>query len=215
MKIFEAKEMPQGSPQWYGLRRGIPTSSEFERIVTPATGKFAAGAPAYADELLAASLGWERQFKGSPDTERGHWLEGEARRFLAFHHGIASREVGFCLSDCRRYGASTDGLTKAGEPVEIKAPDLHTFIKWKREIKETGEVPRCHKVQCHGEMLVTGSDVCHFVAYADHELLENIYLRVERSDFTETVGNHVETFCQLLETTRRENLGENYDEIFG
>lgn len=211
MKIIDCV---QGSPEWWDARRGIPTSSEFARICTPAAGKFASGAPAYADELLAQSLGWERQFKGSPDTERGHRLEKEARRWLGFRHGIASREVGFCESDCGRYGASTDGLTEDNTPVEIKAPDLHTFLKWVREYEETGDVPREHKVQCHGEILVTDSDKCIFVAYADNEILDNLMIEVPRSDFTDALHAHVERFCDLLEATRRARLGDEYENVF-
>ncbi len=78
MKIFD---YVQGSPEWWKIRTGIPTSSEFSRICTPATEKFAKGATAYIDELVAATLGWKKSFQGSPDTERGHRMESEARRW--------------------------------------------------------------------------------------------------------------------------------------
>ncbi len=122
--------------------------------------------------------------------------------------------MGFRLSDCGRYGASTDGLTDSNEPVEIKAPDLHTFLKWIREYETTGEVPREHKVQCHGEMLVCESNVCHFVAYADCEFIDNLKIEVPRSSFTDTLKGHVEKFCDMLEETRRARLGDFYDEFF-
>ena len=88
MKILA---MPQYSPEWWSARRGIPTSSEAGRIITPATGKPAEGATTYAAELIAASLGWFSSFKGTDDTERGTMLEPEARRWLGDYAALKLR----------------------------------------------------------------------------------------------------------------------------
>jgi len=185
----------QGDSTWWRERSGRPTASDFGRIITPATGKLAAGRDGYQAELIAESLGWRKtEFLGSPDLERGKIMEKEARRWLAMELGEDIREVGFCLSDCGRYGASPDGLLADGTPVEIKAPDIHTIIRWKM----SGELPREHKAQAHGHMWVTGADRCIWVAYADHESLSNLLITVERDDFTEQLGAHLETFCDEL-----------------
>ncbi len=89
----------QGSPEWWAARAGVPTASEFGRISTPATGKLAAGRTSYQAELVAEGLGWRKtEFRGSPDIERGHALEAEARSWAALAIGEDIEEVGFCLA---------------------------------------------------------------------------------------------------------------------
>jgi len=190
----------QGSPEWWKARRGIPTGSQFSRIITAKKGDYAAGAKHYQAELIAQSLGWQSGFQGTPDTQRGNLMEKEALRWLAFEHGIKTRECGFFISDCERYGASPDGIIVGGiEPVEAKCPALNTFLKWRAD----GELPDDHKAQCHGEMILTGSDKCYFVAYADHEQLDNWLIVVERDEFTAKLEKHLDRFCDELEAMQR------------
>lgn len=198
----------QGSPDWYAIRRGRPTGSEFGRIITPAKGEYAAGADAYAAELIAQSLGWSSGFQGTPDTERGNAMEKEALRWYSFVNGVEHREVGFCLSDCGRYGCSPDALLADGTPVEVKCPDLHTFIKWRIAFEKTGEIPNEHKAQVHGEMFCTNADRCIFIAYPDHSALDRLVVEVRRDDFTAKLGAHVLTFCDRLDELRAKLLGE-------
>lgn len=206
MRTFE--QIIQGSPEWYQIRRGRPTASEFGRIITPAKGELASGRDTYAAELVASLLGWTTGFQGTPDTQRGNYLEKEAIRFLQFDRGLTGRDVGFCLSDCGRYGASPDWLTSDNEPTEVKAPDTHTMIKWWQHFRKTGEVPIDHKAQCHGEMHVTKSDRCIFLAYSDHPALPKLVIDVKRDAFTTKLGECVEKFCDELEALRLDVLGE-------
>lgn len=208
MRVFTSQEMPQGSPQWYAVRRGRPTGSQFGRIITPKRAEFADGRDTYQAELIAELLGWQSGFQGTPDTQRGNALEQEAIRWLQFQHSYTGREVGFCLSDCGRYGASPDWLMDDGTPVEVKSPDIHTFIKWHAHWRKTGECPLDHKAQCHGEMHVTGADRCLFIAYPDHPALQKLVITVKRSDFTTKLGDYINRFCDELEALRADVLGE-------
>ena len=60
-------ELPcqQGSVEWFEARLGIPTASEFSRIVTP-TGKLSASRHAYMGELLASLGAWANPLEASP-----------------------------------------------------------------------------------------------------------------------------------------------------
>lgn len=207
MKIFD---MAQGSDEWTEIRRGIPTGSEFSRIITPAKGEYAAGADAYAAELLAEFLDWSKKFSGNADTDRGNLMEPEALKWLAMRHDLEGRAVGFCLSDCGRYGASPDWLLNDGRPVEVKNPDTHTFLKWK--IK--GELPQEHKVQVHGEMVVTGAESGIFLAYLDHPVIEPLLIEVVRDVFTAKVKSCVEQFCDRLEELKIQLAGSDADTVF-
>ena len=201
----------QGSSEWWAARAGVPTASEFGRIITPVEGKRAKW-DSYLAEKVAEAVGWRKvEFRGSPDIERGKMLEAEARRWLAFELGEDIEECGFCVSDCGRYGASPDGLIyepcenlPACIPVELKCPDLHTLIKWRM----AGGLPSEHKCQVHGEMWVTGADHCWFAAYADHEAIANLLVKVERDDFTEKLGAEVEAFCDRLAELKTELIDD-------
>ena len=160
---------------------------------------------------MAESLGWYKsEFKGSPDTDRGNRLEKEALRWLRLHHGIATRQVGFLLSACGRYGCSPDAIAEDGCPVEVKAPDLHTFIKW----HIAGGLPDDHKAQCHGEMILAGADKCYFVSYPENQYVEPKLIIVERDGFTAKLAAALPMFCDRLDHLRRELTGDEYDVLF-
>ena len=82
----------RASVEWHEARLGIPTASEFSRIVTP-TGKLSAARATYMGELLAEwALGEPvGGFTGTEDTERGQVLEPEARTLLLRSSGTPSR----------------------------------------------------------------------------------------------------------------------------
>ena len=52
-------DFAQYSPEWWNVRRGIPTASEFDRILTPATGKPSKSADGYACQLIGERLSTE------------------------------------------------------------------------------------------------------------------------------------------------------------
>lgn len=200
---------PQGSPEWFAARRGIPTASEAGRIITPAKGELASGRKAYAAELVAESAGAYRPDINNEDIERGNWMEKGARDFLRAC-GYRVKEVGFCLSDCGRYGASPDGLIDGAIPIEIKCPRPAKVIGWRQD----GGLPLEHKAQVHAEMFVTGADRAVFVGYIHSEYLENYLVEVKRDDFTERLGEAIHTFCDELDALRRSEFGDEYEILF-
>ena len=211
-KIYTEYSDEQLTPKWWSERRGIPTSSQFGRIITPQKLAYASGRKTYAAELIASRAGgWRPDFKGNDHTERGHLLEDEARRWLRFRQGIAVRKAGFCLHESKKYGGSPDGFTESGDPVEIKSVALNTFCKWMIE----GGIPQDHLMQLEGHMVVTGADRVHFVAYADCEHIDNYYAILERSERTEKVKEAVEKFCDELESWQRKLTGDEYEVIWG
>lgn len=210
---MKVAHVEQYSPLWWKVRRGIPTASEFGRIVSPAKGIYAEGAVTYMDELIASAVGQQSSFKGTEDTDRGNLLEKPALRWLAYQHGIQTEEVGFLLSDDETHGASPDSMV-AGQivPVEIKAPKLSTLLGWRREYKKTKTVPREHRLQVHGEMFVSGADCAIFVGYAEYPCVENLLIEVKRDDFTEKLGDHLARFTKELREAEEDTFGEHLAE---
>lgn len=195
----------QNGDLWNSLRRGRPTASRFGDIVTEKTGKLSNSSDGYAAELIAQLLGWESNFGGTNDTDRGNRLEDEAFHWLKMRFGYKPRKTGICLSDDLRYAASPDGILEDdGSVIEIKCPHLKNFLIWKKR----GILPLDHKQQVHGQLAVTGAPRALFVAYADHSALDNMVIEVFPDDYTKKLRDAVEKFCDDLNSYRLEVLGE-------
>lgn len=131
MKIIDCE---QGSPEWLAARLGIPTASEFHKIVGNATGELSRSrdkkglsetAKKYAYRLVAETL-LGREVEKPPGTPwammRGKELEPLAREQYSFINDVEIRQVGFVTTDNGLLGCSPDGLivgTRGG--LEIKA----------------------------------------------------------------------------------------------
>ena len=209
--IYSESSHPQGSPEWFAERRKVPTGSGAKRFITP-TGKYSnsQGKDSYIAELIAAACGWVPDFDGNEHTERGNYLESEALRWLQLREGVRVRPAGFCLHESGKYGTSPDGFDEHGIPAEVKAPALHTFVKWQMK----GGLPDEHKAQVHFHMAVTGAPACHFIGYADSEYIDNMYVRLERDEYTEKVVEAAQKFTAELEGWQRKLTGDEYDAIF-
>lgn len=103
----------QGSDAWLTARLGIPTASQFHRIITAAKGDLSKSARKYAHELVAETLLGRPLEKppGSPYAmARGKALEPAAFHQYEFTHDVEVRRVGFVTTDDGRIGGSPDGL---------------------------------------------------------------------------------------------------------
>ncbi len=153
----------QGSPQWLKLRAGIPTASEFHRLVTPKWKiKTGDGPHTFMCEKLAEK--WTGmplpQASGFGALEQGTILEEEALPYFTLTTGREIRRVGFITTDDGRIGCSPDGLLDGGG-IEIKCAQAQTHVSYLLD----GVVPDDYLAQVHGAMLVTGADYWEFLSY--------------------------------------------------
>jgi len=104
-------DVKQNSEEWYSLRLGRPTASNFSKIIT-STGTPSASASTLMNELLAEWYVGKTvdQWEGNDWTIRGNELEPEARKLYSFITGNDVEEVGFCTMKSILTGASPDGL---------------------------------------------------------------------------------------------------------
>lgn len=161
MKILTC---PQGSGEWLKARLGILTASTMDALVTP-KGKLRTGQGPETflyRKLCERLIGF---YTDSPNTfamENGAVLEREARGWYAFERDANVSEVGLCLTDDGRVGASPDGLAGDDGLLEIKCfqPDnaLRTLL--------TGEVPNDYAVQIQTQLWVTGRAWVDFISYS-------------------------------------------------
>ena len=168
----------QGSAAWTEARLGIPTASQFSRIITPG-GKLSSARDAYLAELLAEwALGeTTAEFMGTDWTERGHLLEAEARAGYGLLRDADVTAVGVCYKDeDRMVAASPDGLVGDDGLLELKVPKASTHLLWLAH----GVLPKAHVLQVQGQLWVTGCEWADFMSY--HPGLPPFLVRVEANE---------------------------------
>jgi hypothetical protein len=116
----------QGSGDWLKLHIGIPTASQFHRIVTPANWRLSKQARRYAFQLAAETLSNEstEPLTGIEAMERGKEMEPRAVQMYEFEQEVETVRCGFFTTDDGLIGASPDrlivGATAAA--LEVKCP---------------------------------------------------------------------------------------------
>jgi YqaJ-like recombinase protein len=126
--------MEQNTPEWYAIRLGKPTASEFHRIITAVKGDLSKSARKYAHALVAETL-LRRPLEKPPGTpwamERGKLLEPLAIQQYAFTNDVEVKRLGFATTDDGRVGASPDGLivgARGGLEVKCTLDENHMGI---------------------------------------------------------------------------------------
>lgn len=197
MKVHDVE---QNSDAWLGLRLGIPTASEFGKIIT-STGKPSTQAAAYQDRLIAEWLtGASVDGFSNKWTDRGHEIEPEARAFYAMERDMEVSTVGFITRDDGLAGASPDGVVEVGGLLEIKSPAAHTQVKYLLGEK----VPTEYRVQTQGQLYIAERDWSDFLSY--HPDLPPVLIRVERDEpFIKALREQLDKFIAGL-LAKREAL---------
>lgn len=170
----------QGTNSWFQARLGIPTASEFGKIITPSKLEPSKQADTYINKLVAEWL------RGKPDEsfqsdwmKRGIEVEEEARDFYAFHTDAEVKQVGFCLVDTKMYGCSPDGLVESAfgpGGLEVKCPSPGVHVGYLLANK----VPTEYRLQILGSILTTGRDWWDFISY--HPDMKPVIVRTYRKD---------------------------------
>lgn len=185
-------DIDQGSDEWLQARAGIPTASNFDKIVT-SKGDPSKSATAYRHKLLGEWLaGPEESFK-SDAMDRGNALEGDARSLYSVFRDKDIGQVGLIYKDdTRLVSCSPDGLMDNGG-LEIKCPLAHTHIKYLMDNK----LPSKYIAQVQGSMYVTGMDTWDFMSY--HPKIAPLILTIERdNDYISKMNELIEKFIVKL-----------------
>jgi hypothetical protein len=101
----------QHTPEWLQARLGIPTASEFKRIITTVKGDLSKSARGYAHQLVAETLLGRPLLDTGVNTFamlRGQELEPHAASQYEFTTDTETRLVGFVTTDDGRLGCSPD-----------------------------------------------------------------------------------------------------------
>ena len=170
-------DVEQRTPEWLALRRGIPTASQFCKIIT-SRGQASIQAEAYKNALIA-ELEMEENYKsfgGSIWTERGNELEPEAVRCYERRMQIETVKVGFITDSDRTMGCSPDRLVGADGLLEVKCPAPHTHAKYLC----ARSIDMRYYPQVQGQMFITGRKWVDFFSY--HPDQPHLSVRIFRDE---------------------------------
>lgn len=188
-------DVKQRSEEWYALRLGMPTASEFSKIVT------STGAESKSRSGYAATLAAEKYAGGSVDTwggnvhlERGKMLEEDAIARYEFVNGVAVNPVGFVTDDAKTCGCSPDGLIGDTGSIEVKCLKAENHIAAMIYFSKSGTLPTDYIQQTQGQMWIAGRLWADVVFY--HPVLPMLTIRVEPNfDIIAGLSSGIKAVC--------------------
>ena len=198
----------QYTPAWWEARKGIPTASEFHRIITDVKGEYAAGAKSYIAQLIADKYNpWYPNANDvqTSSMQNGSIMEPRIRKLYKLERMCELRQIGFWLSEDGRLGCSPDSFADEDGVLEIKAPEPHTHVTWLL----AGTLPKQHRAQCHGHLIVTGRKWCDFVSHCDG--FPDLVVRVEPDLYTEQLRECLGEFLRDYDDAL-EKIAARFDE---
>jgi hypothetical protein len=189
----------QGTSAWLELRAGIPTSSEFDKILTPKTGKPSSQAEGYMYRLIAERLMQHPVIEFmSRWMDRGSEMEGEAVAYYEFQRETSTSKVGFITNDDGTVGTSPDRLVGDEGLLEIKVPKESTHVGYL--LKHA--VDQEYWPQVQGQMWVTGRSWVDILSY--HPEMPPALIRVDRDEaYIRMLSAAVLKFSEVLESQYR------------
>ena len=199
MKIVNCR---QGTPEWRAARLGLPTASNFDRIITRA-GKPSKASDKYLAELIVEwYTGYPAEEDQSRFMERGSELEAVAVRDYEFQHDVDTQTVGLCLLDDGRAGASPDRLVGEDGLLEFKCPAAATQVMYLLD-----GPPDDYFVQVQGQLWVTGRKWCDL--YLWHPTFPRVSRRYEPDPvFITAMAEAVAGFCDRLDEAKAKLAGD-------
>jgi len=192
-------ELEQGSEEWFALRLGRLTASQYDKVFNQKTLKLnRATALKHIDGMLGKMNRSEcdnDEMRPSKAMERGTKLEPVARLDFELRTGIDIREVGFVTNDSfgEHIGCSPDGLVVGDNGgIEIKCPLSATAYRYHRE----GVLPKEYRAQVHGCMAVCDADYWWFTSY--YPTLKDFTIQVFRDEYTVAIAQALRDFNSLF-----------------
>ena len=187
-------DVAQYSEAYDRLKLGVPTSSNFHKIITP-QGKPSKQWREYACVLIAERLLQQKiEFYNSPAMERGVIVEAEAADWYEFDQDVITQRIGFITDDDHTMGCSPDRLIGEDGLLEIKAPLPHTQI----EYWISGKVHERFWPQLQGQLYITQRSWVDIVCW--HDVLPKLVMRVEPDEkFIKALDHELQIFNCFVE----------------
>lgn len=198
-------DVEQNTPEWYRLRLGIPTASEFHRILTPKTRRVSTQAAEYMYRLLGEWITGEPAENAETEwMARGHELEAKAVQAYEVLTGLTTTNGGFITTADGLVGCSPDRLVGGDGDLEIKCPLIATQVRYAL----TGCITDDYLTQLQGRLMIHGRQWVDIFSY--HPAISLPPVRVHRDE------QHIETLRMALAVfvsemlTKRCEIEEKY-----
>lgn len=167
-------DVEQESPEWFELRRGIPTASMFACLMARGEQK---GRLTYLYKLAGERITGELAESYSNEAmEAGKRDEPELRKHYGFVRDCEPRQVAFVRA--LKCGCSPDALIGDDGVLEIKRTAPHLLIPM---LLEPSKFPAKHFAQCQGALLVTGRKWCDLLV-GHPKMPQKLIIRAERDE---------------------------------
>ena len=186
--------MAQYSEEYDRLKLGIPTSSNFHKIITP-QGKASRQWREYACVLIAERILHHKiEFYNSPAMERGLIVEAEAADWYEFDQDVTVQRIGLITDDEHTMGCSPDRLVGDEGLLEIKAPLPQTQV----EYWISGELSQRFRPQLQGQLYVSGRSWVDIICW--HDVLPKLVVRIEPDEkFIAVLDHELQIFNHFIE----------------
>lgn len=160
LEIYPASTHPQGSDQWFDVRKGIVTASRFKDVLAKGEGKMKTK---YLRQLAAEIItGKPMETYSNFHMERGNAMEAEARSFYELTNNIDAAPVGFIRRGDA--GCSPDALIGDKGLLQIKTTLPELLIE-RLMSADADQFPPEHMAQCQGELFVSEREWTDLLIY--------------------------------------------------
>ena len=170
--------IPQRTPEWYNVRRGMITASEFK----------IAGAETACDSYVWGKI-FPQPFPSNAAMEWGCRFEDLAASTYEFEHATTIKEFGLLVHPRDEWlGASPDGITAYGVAIEIKCPYSRRRVDIDKRVEENRPFPKSDRAnlyaryapQVQGQLEVCDLEVCDFVVAHIDKVDEQTFWQLRR-----------------------------------
>ena len=188
------RDVAQYSEEYDRLKIGIPTSSNFHKIITP-QGKPSKQWREYACVLIAERILQRKiEFYRSPAMEWGLIAEAEAADWYEFDQDVTVQRVGFITDDNHTVGCSPDRLVGDEGLLEIKAPLPHTQV----EYWISGEIHERFRPQLQGQLFVSQRSWVDILCW--HDVLPKVVMRIDPDEkFIKALDHELQIFNYFID----------------
>lgn len=198
----------QGTVEWLMLRLGIPTASNFDKIISPKKLQPSASQGPYMAQLVA-EWALNRPLQDESDArsmfmDRGNQSEPSAFAKYELLRGVEVDRVGFITNDEGTVGCSTDGLVEDDGDLELKCPSAKTHINYL--LNGVGGDYIC---QTQGRLWITGRRWSDFMSW--HPTLPPVLVRFARDEtFIAALAREVMAFAGRVAQAKDSILETGY-----